>query len=121
MVGTDPYRKVHRGKLIKFCKPIKTTISAKFHSPPRIQPTSSSSPRRNEDERSEDQRPPKRIRTIQSQSPERHRGQLAKRGKKKKGRRSQGTRQRAETEAGSDEDDEDDDVEEPPEDYQAPC
>ena len=104
--GTDSLRIVHQFVQIN---------SERFFSPPQ----QSSSPRNYEGEETDDQRPPKRIRTIQSKSPERHRGQLAKRGKRKKGRH--GTQRRAGTEAASDEEQEEDQedyAEEPPEDYQ---
>ena len=62
------------------------------------------------------------MRATETESPERQRGQIAKRGKNRKSRRSRAGRQRqAATEAGSDEDKdevESSDDEEPPGDYQ---
>jgi hypothetical protein len=62
------------------------------------------------------------MRATETESPERQRGQIAKRGKNRKGRHSRGGRQRrAATVARSDEDEdefESSDDEEPPGDYQ---
>ena len=89
---------------------------------PGTAPPSSPSSRADNGHSTDDQRPSKRTRAAHTQSPERQRGQIAKRGKNKKGRHTHGSRRRrAATEAGSDGDEvdvESSDEEEPPEDYQ---
>jgi len=88
---------------------------------PGTAPPSSLGSKTDDEDDIDNQRSTKRIRTSLTQSPERQRGQLTKRGKKKKGRPYHVGRRRAATEVRSDEG-EDEEVDssdgELPEDYQ---